>query len=126
MEASCEDLRDLHERQARLLRNALPHLAPGGRLVYSTCSLEPEENEAVVRETLGALGDTFQIVDPRGAIEKQLQESVRADSVVCADGFFRTFPPEHGRMVFLVLSSKGENPRLSTEITEENLEKTGE
>lgn len=91
-----EDLRDLHERQARLLRNALPHLAPGGRLVYSTCSLEPEENEDVVRETLGALGDTFQIGDQRRAIENHLQESVRAESVACADGFFRTFPPEHG------------------------------
>jgi 16S rRNA (cytosine967-C5)-methyltransferase len=91
-----EDLRDLHDRQARLLRNSLPHLAAGGRLVYSTCSLEPEENESVVREVLGALGDTFQLVNPRSAIENFLQKSVRPDSVVCADGFFRTFPPEHG------------------------------
>jgi 16S rRNA (cytosine967-C5)-methyltransferase len=90
------DLRDLHERQARLLRNALPHLAPGGRLVYSTCSLEPEENEFVVREVLDALGDTFQIADPRGAIERCLQESVSVESVAGADGFFRTFPAEHG------------------------------
>jgi 16S rRNA (cytosine967-C5)-methyltransferase len=91
-----EDLRDLHERQARLLRNALPHLAPGGRLVYSTCSLEPEENEFVVREVLGGLGDTFQVADPRGGIEGVLQDSVPTQTVVSADGFFRTFPPEHG------------------------------
>jgi len=88
-----EDLRDLHERQARLLQNALPHLAPGGRLVYSTCSLEPEENEFVVRE---ALGDAFQLADARGAIESCLQKSVRVGSVVGVDGFFRTFPHEHG------------------------------
>jgi 16S rRNA (cytosine967-C5)-methyltransferase len=31
------------ELQARMLDAALPHLAPGGRLVYSVCSLEPEE-----------------------------------------------------------------------------------
>ncbi len=77
-----DDLRDLHERQSRLLRNALPHLAPGGRLVYSTCSLEPEENEFVVREALASLGDTFQIADPRGAFENCLLESLRVESVI--------------------------------------------
>jgi 16S rRNA (cytosine967-C5)-methyltransferase len=91
-----EDVRDLHERQARLLRNALPLLEQHGRLVYSTCSLEPEENELVTREVLGTLGDTFRIADPRAVIETFLQESVRAESVVSADGFFRTFPSEQG------------------------------
>jgi 16S rRNA (cytosine967-C5)-methyltransferase len=91
-----EDLRDLHGRQARLLRNALPHLAPRGRLVYSTCSLEPEENESVVREVLGELGDAYQITNPKATIESLLQSSVSVQSIVCADGFFRTFPPEHG------------------------------
>jgi 16S rRNA (cytosine967-C5)-methyltransferase len=41
------DLDDLHQRQVALLANARAHLAPGGVLVYSTCSLEPEENEQV-------------------------------------------------------------------------------
>jgi len=91
-----EDLSDLHQRQAGLLRNALPHLARGGRVVYSTCSLEPEENELVVREVLGGLGDAFHIGDPLLAIEGCLQESVRAESVVGTDGFFRTFPAEDG------------------------------
>ncbi|HEX8985867.1 MAG TPA: RsmB/NOP family class I SAM-dependent RNA methyltransferase, partial [Bryobacteraceae bacterium] len=48
-----EDFDDLHSRQARLLRNALERLTPGGRLVYSTCSLEREENEAVLAECGG-------------------------------------------------------------------------
>jgi 16S rRNA (cytosine967-C5)-methyltransferase len=47
------DLTDLHARQVRLLRNAIQALAPGGKLVYSTCSLEREENEEVVEEVLG-------------------------------------------------------------------------
>jgi 16S rRNA (cytosine967-C5)-methyltransferase len=42
------DLDDLPKRQAALLANARSALAAGGILVYSTCSLEPEENEQVV------------------------------------------------------------------------------
>jgi 16S rRNA (cytosine967-C5)-methyltransferase len=42
------DLEDLQRRQKALLANALTALGPGGLLVYSTCSLEPEENEEVV------------------------------------------------------------------------------
>jgi 16S rRNA (cytosine967-C5)-methyltransferase len=42
------DLIDLHRKQAALLRNAIEHLKPGGRLVYSTCSLEEEENRLVI------------------------------------------------------------------------------
>jgi 16S rRNA (cytosine967-C5)-methyltransferase len=42
------DLSDLQARQMALLRNAREVLAPGGVLVYSTCSLEAEENEDVV------------------------------------------------------------------------------
>ncbi|MCU1236482.1 MAG: NusB/RsmB/TIM44 [Candidatus Solibacter sp.] len=45
-----EDLADLHARQSALLANALALLAPGGTLVYSTCSLEPEENEQVASQ----------------------------------------------------------------------------
>ena len=50
-----EDLRDLHAKQVAILRAALRQLAPGGRAVYSTCSLEPEENQAVVEEVLQAI-----------------------------------------------------------------------
>ena len=42
------DLADLAVRQQAILRQSLAALAPGGRLVYSTCSLESEENEQVV------------------------------------------------------------------------------
>lgn len=90
-----EDLDDLHARQVRLLRNALAYLAPHGRLEYSTCSLEPEENEHVVHEALSGLPGKFHIVTGRGAIEKVLRESVRPESAIDEDGFFRTFPPEH-------------------------------
>ena len=42
------DLANLHGRQVALLRSALAAVEPGGKLVYSTCSLEEEENEQVI------------------------------------------------------------------------------
>jgi 16S rRNA (cytosine967-C5)-methyltransferase len=78
-----------------LLQNALRLLAPNGRLVYSTCSLEPEENELVVSEALGGQGEAFKIVSPLASLERILQPSVPAAGVLSADGFFRTFPAQH-------------------------------
>jgi 16S rRNA (cytosine967-C5)-methyltransferase len=46
------DLTDLQARQTAIVRSALGQLAPGGRLIYSTCSLEKEENEDVVAKVL--------------------------------------------------------------------------
>ncbi|HEX4137444.1 MAG TPA: transcription antitermination factor NusB [Bryobacteraceae bacterium] len=43
-----EDIADLQSRQIAILMNALGQLTPGGLLVYSTCSLEREENQDVV------------------------------------------------------------------------------
>lgn len=45
--------RSLTELQARLLAEAAERVRPGGRLVYATCSIEPEENAHLVRAFLG-------------------------------------------------------------------------
>ncbi len=42
----------LHDTQARILLRGYAQLAPGGRLVYSTCSFDPLQNEAVVLSLL--------------------------------------------------------------------------
>lgn len=50
---SAERLASLAETQLAILENAaLRHLAPGGRVVYSTCSVEREENEDIVEAFL--------------------------------------------------------------------------
>lgn len=46
------DFARFREKQMQIVAHALDHLAPGGKLLYATCSLEEEENEHVVRETL--------------------------------------------------------------------------
>ncbi|HEV2422156.1 MAG TPA: 16S rRNA (cytosine(967)-C(5))-methyltransferase RsmB [Candidatus Acidoferrales bacterium] len=86
-----EDLTDLHQRQVRLVCSAFEHLSPGGTLLYSTCSLESEENESVVQEILevctNVRRETVNI--PQGA----LAATASASELTGDDGAFRTFPP---------------------------------
>ena len=49
-----EEIQRLRATQLGLLREAAARLRPGGVLVYSTCSLEPEENGEVVKQFLAA------------------------------------------------------------------------
>ncbi len=73
-----EDLARHHHRQVGLLRNALASLKSGGRLVYSTCSLEPEENDKTVQAVLAGA--------PTGArLESQHSRVPGRDA---GDGFF--------------------------------------
>ncbi len=92
-----EDLPDLQSRQVAILKSALAHLAPGGRLVYSTCSLEREENEVVVETTL-AEAHEFKLIDCRPHLE-QLQQSgelawTDLDSLL-SGAYLRTLPGIH-------------------------------
>lgn len=54
-------LQELVSLQTRLLLTAAAHVRRGGRIVYSTCSLEPDENTGVVHAALAQLPD-FQLV----------------------------------------------------------------
>jgi 16S rRNA (cytosine967-C5)-methyltransferase len=49
-----KDLERMQRLQVKMLCNVLDWLAPGGKLVYSTCSLEIEENEQVIDQTMAA------------------------------------------------------------------------
>jgi 16S rRNA (cytosine967-C5)-methyltransferase len=90
-----EDLADLHGRQVAILRGALEMLAPGGRLVYSTCSLEPEECEAVVEEVISG---AVRIIPIRDELEKLKDAGELAwpqiDSLL-SGSYLRTLPGLH-------------------------------
>jgi 16S rRNA (cytosine967-C5)-methyltransferase len=51
---SAEEVLRLQKTQTGLLQQVAPCLKPGGILVYSTCSLEPEENTEVIKSFLAA------------------------------------------------------------------------
>ncbi|HKR28544.1 MAG TPA: transcription antitermination factor NusB [Acidobacteriaceae bacterium] len=87
-------------RQVAILRAALAGLAPGGRIVYSTCSLEPEENESVVEKTLQQASG-FRLI-PVAEILDGLEASGVLTSAGRAllrsateDAFLRTIPGVH-------------------------------
>ena len=88
------DLGNLHQRQVAILRAALRQIAPGGRVVYSTCSLEREECEAVVEEIV-ANQPQYALVDCREELLRlrAAGELVWQDLEALANSqFFRTIP----------------------------------
>jgi 16S rRNA (cytosine967-C5)-methyltransferase len=76
-----------------LLGRAAAALAPGGRLVYATCSSEPEENEDVVDAFLEAHPD-FGLVDLGGGSHAALAP------LLDARGMMRTLPFAHALEAF--------------------------
>ncbi|HET7873009.1 MAG TPA: RsmB/NOP family class I SAM-dependent RNA methyltransferase, partial [Terriglobales bacterium] len=92
-----EDLHDLQARQIAILAAAMKHVAPGGRLVYSTCSLEPEENEQVVNACLGQ-NSGFVAVPVKPELLALLSSGdlvwQNLDSLVSGD-YLRTIPGVH-------------------------------
>ena len=92
-----EDLTDLQARQVAILRSAMAQVAEGGRLIYSTCSLEKEENEDVVELSL-AKDSSFRIVDCRIRLEQLQQENelIWLDlSSLVRGPYLRTLPGLH-------------------------------
>jgi 16S rRNA (cytosine967-C5)-methyltransferase len=90
------DLPDLASAQDRMIHNAAQAVRPGGVLVYSTCSSEPEENDAVVARFLSGQPG-FTSIDLR---DERPRHFAALEPVLDADGFLRTLPEQHGLEAF--------------------------
>ncbi|KAJ1487665.1 S-adenosyl-L-methionine-dependent methyltransferase [Baffinella frigidus] len=62
---SQEEIRALHETQFSLLSRGALLLRPGASLVYSTCSIEPDENQNVVNRFMKRNSDDFTLEEQR-------------------------------------------------------------
>ncbi len=89
-----EDLSRAAGLQAELLEGVAAAVAEDGLLVYSTCSLEPEETDVLVEEFLRAHPE-FSREDPRVAV-------AAGGDLVAEDGFLRAWPHRHGTDGFFV------------------------
>ena len=87
------DLAGLAHDQLALLTRAAALVRPSGRLVYATCSSEPDENEAVVDAFLSA-HDEFTLVDLHGDASPHLMP------LLDERGMMRTLPFAHGLEAF--------------------------
>jgi 16S rRNA (cytosine967-C5)-methyltransferase len=72
------DIIELADLQYRLLKHAATLVKPGGRLVYSTCSLEPEENHVLIKRFLQEHPE-FEPADLSGLLSTGLQPSGFSD-----------------------------------------------
>jgi len=79
-----EEIVEYSRRQLSLLKTAADLTAPGGILVYTTCSLEPEENEEVIHSFLAAR-PAFILTDCRDLLPEPAQQLVK-------NGFFQPHP----------------------------------
>jgi 16S rRNA (cytosine967-C5)-methyltransferase len=91
---SPKGVEELVAKQQAILASAARLLKPGGRLVYATCSVLPQENEAIA----AGFGEAHRDFAPLGAAELLGQLKVASASSLCtADGaYLRLWPHRHG------------------------------
>jgi 16S rRNA (cytosine967-C5)-methyltransferase len=91
------DLPDLHARQLAILQSAMLRVSPEGKIVYSTCSLEREENSSVVEKAM-SVDHSFRVLDCRGELERlRSRGELRWEDIesLTSGPYLRTIPGVH-------------------------------
>jgi 16S rRNA (cytosine967-C5)-methyltransferase len=84
---TAEDVKEIAALQMELLKQVSKLLAPGGMLVYSTCTIEPEENEQIVRR--------FVSEHPHFELDRSLADDLPEPvkrELDCSSGFVQLLP----------------------------------
>jgi 16S rRNA (cytosine967-C5)-methyltransferase len=110
-----EDLSRQAGRQQAILSSALRAVRPGGRVIYSTCSLEPEENEQVIDAVLAqnqhagvvSTGSTLDKLRDRGIITEEGTQCLT--NCVSPEGFLRLIPGAFGTDGFFIAMIEKKN-----------------
>lgn len=89
-----EQLAEFHALQSEMLTMAIAALARGGRLGYSTCSIEPEENDEVVARALASSGSVRRAATSEmvRTLEKHLVPDLKPKDLFDSIGQFKTLP----------------------------------
>ena len=110
-EWSLENVQKCAVRQAEILENAVKCLAPGGTIVYATCTFSLEENEMQIDSFLKSHPD-FEIIPVKEAVQKASVDGISFDGCKCDNiRFARRFYPHTSRgegQFMAVLRHKGE------------------
>jgi 16S rRNA (cytosine1407-C5)-methyltransferase len=116
---TAREVRQLHTRQVSLLESALRAAKVGGQVVYSTCTLTPEEDEMVLAALLERHPGIFEIMDLRGKFNAPALPGWQGtDFPEEVQGAARLFPQRYGTAGFFAallrklrpLTGKTESP----------------
>ena len=89
-----ENVSSLGETQSDIIRDAIPMVRPGGWIIYATCSVLSEENEAVVERALRE-NSRLEVVPVTEAVGPEISAEIRSGDYMRmgphshdSDGFF--------------------------------------
>jgi 16S rRNA (cytosine967-C5)-methyltransferase len=105
---SAEDFSRQAERQRLILQSAMRAVRPGGRIVYATCSLEPEENEHVIAAVLQSQADAG-VLPITARLDEMEREGILVagaartlQNCITPEGYLRLIPGAFGTDGFFV------------------------